>query len=383
MGLVNVNALERSVDLSNQFIEYIYCDSMDDNVLIRKGQKVKNNSNIIEKNNIIVNGSKIVVAPDQFLIVTINGQIVDFAAKDGTYIYDNQTAPSLLYGTFGKKIIDSFEKYGLIFRNNVITPYNYQAYFINTRYIKGNKFGTSNPISFSDNEFGFNIDIRCYGEYVMQITDPIKFYHIYGSNIDTEYAIDNAFKDIFLKDFLQVLPLALSKVAMKKVSYDMLPGAVTEVSKAVNQELDSTWGDQGINVVRVSIESASPIDDNGLVIEDDQENVIKDSNIIKEDLNTLSIDPIAAIFDENNPVQSAKYLKMDNPDNSNGFLEKVDSLANIETRQIKCVNCGSLVRGNFCNECGFKVGEKKYCSNCGKEINKRANFCIECGIKFD
>ena len=59
---------------------------------------------------------------------------------------------------------------------------------------------------------------------------------------------------------------------------------------------------------------------------------------------------------------------------------------------VKCSNCGAVVTGKFCTECGTAVapveeapateeaGPKK-CPNCGAEVTGK--FCTECGTKVE
>jgi len=48
---------------------------------------------------------------------------------------------------------------------------------------------------------------------------------------------------------------------------------------------------------------------------------------------------------------------------------------------VKCTNCGNVVSGKFCPECGTLVPvatpEVKKCANCGLEVSGK--FCSNCG----
>ncbi len=401
MGLIKAMVSSASSTLADEWLEYIYCPRMEDTVLMRKGMPKKGGSNTKGSENIITNGSKIVVGEDQFLIVVQDGKITDFTAEAGYYTFDKGTEPSMFYGGFGKGLIDSFKKFGERFKSGGIPTHDDRVYFVNTRYIKGNKFGTPVPIAFRDSEFGMTLDIRCYGEYVFQVTDPIAFYHTYGGNVEDDYVIDENFQNSFLADFLQALNPALAKVAMQKISYDMLPGAVDEISQAVKECLDATWGSQGINVVRVSIASVTPTDESANVIKNAQNDRLYAMNpemqgaranaaaseAIKSAANNSQgalngfmglgmINQGGSMFGANISTQSQEQKKMESMNVSDGLIKEESK------SDIICPNCGNVIVGNFCTNCGTKkpdVTDKRFCSNCGNEVDVNSKFCPNCG----
>ena len=124
MGLIKAALAAGSSVLADQWLEYIYCERMEDNVLMRKGVSKQEGSNTKGTDNIITNGSKIVVGEDQFLIVVSDGKIVDFTAEAGQYTFDQGTEPSMFYGGFGKGLIESFKKFGEIFTTGGVAPHD-------------------------------------------------------------------------------------------------------------------------------------------------------------------------------------------------------------------------------------------------------------------
>ena len=410
MGLIKAALSAGSSTLADQWLEYIYCERMDDNVLMRKGTPKKAGSNTKGTDNIITNGSKIVVSEDQFLIVVVDGKIVDFTAEPGQYTFDKGTEPSMFYGGFGKGLIESFKKFGERFTTGGVAPHDGRAYFVNTRLIKGNKFGTSTPIPFRDSEFGMTIDIRCYGEYVMEITDPLAFYHSYGGNIEEDYVIDDNFKDTFLADFLQALNPALAKVASQRISYDMLPGAVPEISAAVKECLQETWGSQGINVQRVSIASATPTEESANTIKAAQGDRLYAMNpamqgaranaAASEAIKTAAgnesgamtgfmgvgmLNQGGAMFGANMSQQSQAGNQMTEMNVVGGGVAAPEAKEESKVEGVKCPNCGAVITGNFCMECGTKKPEEqkeRHCTNCGAKAAADAKFCMECGTKI-
>lgn len=408
MGLIKAALTAGSSTLADQWLEYIYCPRMEDNVLMRKGTPKSGGSNTKGTENIITNGSKIIVGEDQFLIVVSDGKIVDFTAEAGNYTFDQGTEPSMFYGGFGKGLIESFKKFGERFTTGGIAPHDQRVYFVNTRLIKGNKFGTTTPIPFRDSEFGMTVDIRCYGEYVMQVTDPLAFYHTYGGNIESDYVIDESFKNTFLADFLQALQPALAKVAMQKISYDMLPGAVTEISSAVKECLQDTWGSQGINVERVSIASATPTEESAEAIKSAQGDRLYAMNpamqgaranaAASEAIKTAAgndagamtgfmgigmLNQGGAMFGANMSQQSQAMTGMDSMNVAGGGVKEPEvKEPEVSPEGVKCPNCGNTIIGNFCTECGTKKPEEpqeKFCPNCGNKVLDEAKFCMNCG----
>lgn len=427
MGLIKAAVAAGASTLADQWLEYIYCERMDDDVLMRKGASKKGGSNTKGTENIITNGSKIVVGEDQFLIVVADGKIVDFTAEAGQYTFDQGTEPSMFYGGFGKGLIDSFKKFGERFTTGGVAPHDQRVYFVNTRMIKGNKFGTSTPIPFRDSEFGMTVDIRCYGEYVMQVTDPLAFYHTYGGNVEGDYKIDESFRDTFLADFLQALQPALAKVAMQKISYDMLPGAVTEISAAVKDCLQDTWGSQGFNVVRVSIASATPTDESRAKIDAAQGDRLYAMNpamqgaranaAASEAMKTAAgnsagamtgfmgmgmLNQGGAMFGANISAQSQAGQTMDSMNVVGGGVAAPAPAqpAAPAVDGVPCPNCGATITGKFCMECGAKRPEEepakeeateevkeevkeetneKFCPSCGNKVDEGAKFCMNCG----
>ncbi len=409
MGLIKAVVGAASSTLKDEWLEYIYCDRMPDNVLMRKGMP-SNTGNNNGSSNIITNGSKIVVGEDQFLIVVSDGKIVDFTAEAGRYTFDKGTEPSMLYGGFGKGLIESFKTFGSRFTTAGSVNHDQRVYFVNMRDIIGNKFGTPNPIPFRDSEFGMTVDIRCFGEYAIKVTDPIKFYTSLGGNVDGDYVIGDEFESQFSADFMQALQPALASVAMQKVSYDMLPGAVAQISNAVKEQLDPTWGVNGINVARVSIKSVTPTDESANMIKAAQKDRIYAMNPAMQGAraNAAASEAMVdaannangamngfmgigmmnqggAMFGANISEQSRQGVAMESmsapsmmqpepasamqtivqedptikPENSESVSITKDEPTSLENSDLPkakfCVNCGTKLVGRFCTECGTKA----------------------------
>ena len=412
MGLIRAIVGAASSTLKDEWLEYFYCDRMPDNVIMRRGVP-SNNKNNNGNENVITNGSKIVVGEDQCLLVVADGKIVDFTAEAGRYTFDKGTEPSMLYGGFGKGLIESFKTMGSRFTTAGNVNHDHRIYFVNMRDLIGNKFGTPNPVPFRDSEFGLTVDIKCFGEYVMKVSDPIKFYTSLGGAVDGDYVINDKLRSQFDTDFMQAFQPALYQVALQRVSYDMLPGAVTQITEAVKNELSKVWDDNGLTVARVSVGGVTPTEESANAVKAAQQDRLYAMNPEMKGSRAnraASEAMVGAANNANGAMAGFMGMGMMNQggamfganlseqSQSNGAMagvavpgyngyqpatpqqEPVEEVAEAPVEEPKlvkdepevqtteevaetkeaptakfCVNCGEPVNGNFCQNCGTKV----------------------------
>ena len=93
MGLLKAGAGALGGVLADQWREFFYCESLDADTLVAKGEKRtgKRSSNTKGTDNIISNGSIISVNEGQSMIIVESGKIVEFCAEAGEFVYDNST----------------------------------------------------------------------------------------------------------------------------------------------------------------------------------------------------------------------------------------------------------------------------------------------------
>ena len=82
MGLIKAALGAISGTLADQWREFFYCDSINENVLAVKGQKrtSSRSSNTKGSDNIISNGSVIAVNEGQCMMIVDQGKVVEFSA---------------------------------------------------------------------------------------------------------------------------------------------------------------------------------------------------------------------------------------------------------------------------------------------------------------
>ena len=77
------------------------------------------------------------------------GKVVDVCAEPGEYVYDSFTEPSLFCSDLEDGIVQVFDQIGKRFGFGGETPEDQRVYFINTKELTGNKYGTPGPVPVS------------------------------------------------------------------------------------------------------------------------------------------------------------------------------------------------------------------------------------------
>ena len=171
MGLTRAAVGAVGGTMADQWKEFFYCDAIDKDVLVVKGEKRVGgrSSNKKGSDNIISSGSGIAVADGQCMIIVEQGKVVEVCAEPGQFTYDASTEPSIFAGSLGEGIHRTFDTVKKRFTFGGDTGKDQRVYYFNTKELVDNKFGTANPIPFRvvDRNIGLDIDVsvRCNGIY--------------------------------------------------------------------------------------------------------------------------------------------------------------------------------------------------------------------------
>ena len=263
MGLIKAALGAGGSVLADQWKEFFYCDALDMDVLVKKGQKRIGNrsSNTKASDNIISNGSGIAVADGQCMIIVEQGKVVEVCAEPGEFTYDSSTEPSIFSGSLGQSIIQSFKAFGKRFAYGGDTGKDQRVYYFNTKEIMGNKFGTPTPIMFEvkNKEMGLSrtVNVRCNGMYSYILKDPLLFYTRVCGNVTDEYRrseIDEQLKS----EFIDALTPAFGILSELELKPAQLSGKTKELKDAMNEALKSEWIEtRGISIEKITLNPLS------------------------------------------------------------------------------------------------------------------------------
>ena len=398
MGLIKAALGAVGGVLADQWKEFFYCDALDKDVLVAKGQKriTSRSSNTKGNDNIISNGSGIAVADGQCMIIVEQGKVVEVCAEPGQFTYDTSTEPSIFSGKLGTSILETFKLIGKRFAYGGDTGKDQRVYYFNTKEIAGNKYGTANPVPFRvvvNEQLGYklSVDLRCNGEYSYKIVDPLLFYTNVCGNVANEYRrseIDSMLKG----ELLTALQPALGTVSAKGIQYYEIPAHTFEIRDALNEVLSKEWAEKrGITVFSFTVNSLTiPDEQKKKITEWEETAMTTNAATAAARLTSAQADAMRAAA-SNSAGAMTGFMGMGMAMNAGGNnIQSLYQMANDQAAQApaaaantwKCPVCGATATGKFCPECGAKKPEAQTagawkCPKCGAEATGK--FCPECG----
>lgn len=135
----------------------------------KRGENYKGNENVI------TNGSKVIVPEGTALITIQDGAITNIITEVGGYEYNTNdpNSKSIIAGdgVMGSIVKSSWEK----FKFGGIPATNQLLFYVNLKEIPNNRFGTQSEIYWDDAFFGTQVGAVTRGTYTLKVVDPILF----------------------------------------------------------------------------------------------------------------------------------------------------------------------------------------------------------------
>ena len=405
MGLISAALGAAGGVLADTWKEFFYCDSLDKNTLVVKGQKKIGNrsSNRSGSDNIITNGSGICVADGQCMIIVDQGQVVEICAEPGEFTYNASTEPSIFTGSLTSSILESFKIMGKRISYGGDTGHDQRVYYFNTKEILENKFGTPNPIPFRIVDAKINLDldvsVRCSGVYSYRIADPIKFYTNVCGNVSDSFKrsqIDDQLKS----EFISALQPAMGQLSALQLRPSEIVAHTTELENAMNQALSSKWYDlRGLMVVSVALGSVTlPEEDQELIKQTQRGAALSNPTLAAGVLAGAQANAMEAAAN-NTAGAMTGFMGMGMAANAGGNLQGLYQMGGAQNQQMQQPYQGQQPypgqqpyqgQQQYQSDQGTPdtadqtapASGPKFCSMCGSPLQPGARFCSQCGVQI-
>lgn len=414
MGLIRAAISAVGGTMADQWKEFFICESLDADALAVKGQKRIGSRSANKKgsDNLITSGSGIAVADGQCALIVEQGKIVEVCAEPGEYTYDASTEPTIFSGNLGSSLDQVFDVIGKRFTYGGDTGKDQRIYYINTKELIDNKFGTPNPVPFRvvDRNIGLDVDVsvRCSGVYSYRISNPLLFYANVCGNIEQEYRreeLDHQLKT----EFISALQPAFAKISDLEIRPNALPGHVTELCDAMNEALTGKWANtRGITVVSVAIGTIDlPKEDAEMIKQAQKTAILRDPMMAAATLTEAQAGAMKTaagnsagamtgfmgmgMAAQNGGMNAQNLYQMGAEmaqHNAGQNQQNVSSQPHMtapgkggekEAAGKWTCACGAVneKEWKFCQECGKERPQEGWICSCGAE--NKGKFCTECG----
>lgn len=399
MGLIRAAKGAAGGVFGDQWKEYFYCESMSSDTLVSKARKKtsRRSSNRHGSENIISNGSVIAVNDGQCMIIVEQGKVVDVCAEPGEYVYDSFTEPSLFCSDLEDGIVQVFDQIGKRFGFGGETPEDQRVYFINTKELTGNKYGTPGSVPFRviDANLGLDIDIsvRCFGEYSYRIANPILFYTNVCGNVESEFTREELDGQL-RSELMTALQPAFARISAMGIRYSELPGHTMELSDALNQILSEKWEKlRGIRIVSLGVSSIKASEEDEAMLKELQKNaVFRNPAMAAAHMVGAQASAMQAAASNQNAGPAMAFAGMNMASNAGGVnpselfaMARNDPSQRSAQQEVQSpvqqdswvCSCGNVNKGKFCSECGNPRPSGPWVCSCGTA--NKGKFCSECG----
>lgn len=401
MGLIKAVLNATSSTFGDQFKEYVECPQVNNDVIIQRGIVNHGEGNKNYSEGIITNGSTIAVPQGMAMMIVDNGKIVEFTAESGTYTWDTSSEPSIFTGSLGKSIVDSIKTLGSRITYGGQEAKDQRVYFVNTKIIPGNTFGSTQSETIFDPVYG-SVEITYNGEYAIKVDDPVILVNnVIGANPKDTLTYDDIFKNdglnMLKSKFAQKVSEAISTImTMHNVSFNRIQSYKSDITDQMNKILDEEWHSKyGIIVEDVTLRINASEESKKIVQEMDAE-IAKTTRMGQVYSNNMSGTMAAASAEAmknaasnaNGTMAGFMGMNLANMQGSNmmGAVSNVSG-QNITSEETSQPEPGTLFKEEMNSQSVGVPSEKsenavvnnKFCTNCGSPVS--GNFCGQCGTK--
>ncbi|MBZ0137870.1 MAG: SPFH domain-containing protein [Planctomycetes bacterium] len=289
------------------------------------------------------------------------------------------------------------------------SPIRTEIYYVNTKTFTDLKWGTKEPITLRDTDFGL-VRVRGFGRFTIRVIEPLVF-------INNLVGQDDSFRTDEIEDYLRDLIVSHVNdwLGTNMKSILDLPGHYKEFAEAMKPHLNASMAKFGIELVDFFINNfnlpesvqkavdkraemgalGDPSKYAQFQMADAMRDMAKNPGTGNSAGMMMGMMIPGMLMNQLNPQQTQQLQQQGKKPEEYASCTKCQGMNEKGARfcthcgeamlvEKRCPSCGVSVKGDakFCNECGFKMGTKPKCSECQHENLPDAKFCVNCGNKM-
>ena len=184
----------------------------------------------------IQNGASLTVRESQVAVFVNEGQVADVFGP-GMHTLTTQTLPVLTYLKNWDKLFES--------------PFKSDVYFFSTRQQIDQKWGTPQPITIRDADFGA-VRLRAFGNYAFRVADP-KLFHTEISGTRETYTVedvDGQLRGLVLQNISQA-------IASSGIPFLDLAANQLKFAEALSNQLEPAFAALGLKLEGMTVQNLS------------------------------------------------------------------------------------------------------------------------------
>ena len=343
MGIIKATTGAVGGVLADQWLEMYYCDSIPQGILAQKGSKRigPNSSNTKGSEDVISDGSIIVVNEGQCALVVEMGKVISVHDKPGENVFHSDRSPSIFSGKglkgMGKSIIDRVGFGGDVNIHQAVVYLDLKEHF-------GSPFSLSCPVNVRDEETGLELTatVQMSGRFSFKITDPLTFYRVVCFNSAGTVSLHSVQPQLEA-EFNTAAMEAVGQICADGITPSDLPAYAEKIADRIKECMTQQWISlRGFTAVSVAVSQLQ---------------------LLSKDLKTLQTferdkmlrDPTMAAATLIGTQAQAMEMAAQNPGGGVGFVG-VNPVSNAAPSQPPklwyCATCGKFCSSRFCPDCG-------------------------------
>ncbi len=336
---------------ADQWLEVYYCDSLPVGTLALRGvrQVGQNSANTKGDENVISDGSVIIVNEGQCALVIEQGKIIaDYREPGENKFHSDKTSSVFSKGGIKGMAKQTFDRFGY---GGVVAVHQFVMY-LNLKEQLGNEFYLSCPVRLVDRygNLDFDATVSVSGMFSFKITDPVTFYkNVCRASTGAVYTA--SVMPQLMEEFKSVAIKGISELCESGVSPTDISKKTEELSELIKAQMTEKWAAlRGFSAQSVAISSISvAAEDLGALQLAERVKMLTDPQMAAAALISAQAD--AMVGAANNPAGAAgAFIGVAGAGAVGGAFAE----SGASNPKLWVCKCGKYNTSEYCENCGAK-----------------------------